>query len=66
MDSRGIGGIVIVDDSRKVLGIVTTRDIIFEERSNRKVREVMTARDLISAPLGIGIEEAQEILREED
>lgn len=64
MKSREIGGIVVVDGSRKVVGIVTTRDIIFEERPNRKVRDVMTARDLISAPLGIGIEEAQDILRE--
>ncbi len=59
-----IGGIVVVDDERRVLGLVTRRDINFEEKMRAKVREVMTpAKDLITAPKGVTMEKAQELLR---
>ena len=60
---REIGGIVIVDGSRKVLGLLTRRDITLEEDLGRKVREVMTPRkDLITAPRGVSLDEAKAIL----
>ena len=60
---REIGGIVIVDGSRKVLGLLTRRDIMLEDDLERKVKEVMTPRkDLITAPKGVTLDEAKEIL----
>ncbi len=59
-----IGGIVVVDDEVRVLGLVTRRDINFEEDMRAKVSEVMTpAKDLITAPKGVTMEKAQELLR---
>jgi IMP dehydrogenase len=61
---RDIGGIVIVDTSGQVLGILTRRDISLEDNLERKVKEVMTRKkDLITAPKGVTLDQAQEILR---
>jgi len=59
-----IGGIVVVDSKRKVLGLVTRRDVTFEEDMNKKIREIMTpSKDLVTAPKGITMEKAKELLR---
>jgi IMP dehydrogenase len=61
---HAIGGIVIVDAGRKVLGLVTRRDIILEGNLDRKLSEVMTARkDLVTATRGVALDEAEKILR---
>jgi IMP dehydrogenase len=60
-----IGGIVIVDEDRKVLGLVTRRDITLEDGPNRKLRAVMTPRRaLVTSRKGVTLEEATRILRE--
>ena len=60
---REIGGIVIVDSKRKVLGLLTRRDLILEDGLNKKVTQVMTpAKDLVTARRGVSLEEAQELL----
>lgn len=60
---HAIGGIVIVDAKRKVLGLVTRRDITLEQNLNRKLSQVMTARkDLVTAARGVPLEEAEKIL----
>ena len=60
---REIGGIVIIDRSRKVLGLLTRRDIMLEDDLDRRVKEVMTPRGkLITAAKGVTLEEAKEIL----
>jgi IMP dehydrogenase len=62
---RDIGGIVVVDRDRKVLGLLTRRDITLEEDMERKVRAVMTPRrELITAPKGVTLEQARRILHE--
>ncbi len=59
-----IGGIVVVEDERRVVGLVTRRDINFEENLKAKIRSVMTPlEDLITAQTGVKMEEAQELLR---
>lgn len=45
------GGILIVDKKEKLVGIVTTRDLLFEEGDDRPVKEIMT-REVRSAPPG--------------
>ncbi|MGP8125239.1 MAG: IMP dehydrogenase [Nitrososphaerales archaeon] len=60
---HAIGGIVIVDANRKVLGLVTRRDILLEDSLGRKLSEVMTARkDLVTAPRGVPLDEAEKLL----
>jgi IMP dehydrogenase len=60
---HGVSGLVVVDRERKVWGIVTRRDLLFEP-DERPVREVMTPRhELITARPGITQEEAIELIR---
>lgn len=62
MSKYRISGIPITVDY-KLVGIITNRDIIFETDYDRKISEVMTCKDLITAPENTTIEEAKEILK---
>ncbi|MEA3406475.1 MAG: IMP dehydrogenase [Chloroflexota bacterium] len=62
MSHYHISGVPIVEDNRLV-GILTNRDIRFAVEDDRLVTEYMTSDDLIVAPLGTTLEEAQEILQ---
>lgn len=62
---RDIGGIVVVGKDRRVLGLLTRRDITLEEDMDRKVKTVMTPkRELITAHKGVTLEQARKILHE--
>ncbi len=52
MRENRIGGIPVVDDEGKLLGIVTNRDLRFEKNEMRPVEEVMTSENLITAAKG--------------
>jgi len=56
-----ISGLPVTVDGRLV-GILTNRDLRFERRVDRRVSEVMTKDNLVTAPSGIGLEKAKEIL----
>ncbi len=56
-----ISGVPITENGR-LKGILTNRDLRFEERMTRKVSEVMTHERLITAPVGTTLEQAQAIL----
>ena len=60
MDEKGISGLLVVDDDSKLIGILTSRDVIFESEA-KLVKDVMT-RDVITARPGIEGQEAKEIL----
>jgi IMP dehydrogenase len=62
MRRHGISGIPVVR-GRKLLGIVTSRDVRFEQNLDRKVEDVMT-RKLITAPEGVGKRAALELLHQ--
>ena len=53
---------VPVTEGRKLVGIITNRDLKFETDYSRKIKEVMTSEGLITAKEGITLEEAKEIL----
>jgi len=63
MKEHGIGGIPIVDKEGKLAGIVTNRDLRFEKRNDRMITEVMTSVNLVTAPAGITLAEAEDILQ---
>ena len=63
MKENKIGGIPIVDKNRKLTGILTNRDLRFEENYSRPVSEVMTSTNLVTAPEGTDLKKAKTILR---
>lgn len=62
MKENKIGGIPIVDHSNKLVGILTNRDLRFESSPRKKVSEVMTRNNLITAPAGTDMIKAKKIL----
>ena len=64
MQRYKIGGIPVVDDDNKLLGIVTNRDLRFEKNSIRPIKEVMTSQNLITAKEGTSLKDAELILQE--
>ncbi|MEO0004834.1 MAG: IMP dehydrogenase [candidate division WOR-3 bacterium] len=60
---HNISGLPVVDKDGRLVGIVTRRDLLFEDDEKRPVREVMTAKGLITAPVGTSLKRAKEILR---
>ena len=58
-----IGGIPIVDQANKLIGILTNRDLRFEAQLNRPVKDLMTKNNLITAPVGTTLDQAREILQ---
>ena len=59
-----IGGIPVVDDDRKLVGIVTNRDLRFESCMERPVKEVMTSENLVVTTQQTDMELATKILQE--
>jgi len=64
MRENRIGGIPIVDDSNNLVGILTNRDLRFENNKQRKVSELMTKDNLVTAPEGTDLKQAEVILRQ--
>ena len=57
-----ISGVPIVDETGRLIGIITNRDMKFEEDMNRRIREVMTSEGLVTAREGTTLSEARAIL----
>ena len=64
MREFSIGGIPIVDNDRKLIGIVTNRDLRFEKNNDRPLSEVMTSGNLVTAGEGTSLAQAEDILQE--
>jgi IMP dehydrogenase len=59
-----IGGIPVIDANRKLVGIITNRDLRFQKDMQRSVSEVMTKENLITAAEGTTLLQAEEILQD--
>lgn len=59
-----IGGIPVVDENRKLIGIITNRDLRFHKDMSTPIMEIMTSDGLITAPETIDLESAEDILQE--
>lgn len=64
MKEYHIGGIPVVDDDRRLVGIVTNRDLRFEQNLQRAIDEVMTSENLITTNQSTNLEEAARILQQ--
>jgi len=64
MKEYHIGGIPVVDEDRKLVGIVTNRDLRFEQNPARRIDEVMTTENLITTNQTTDLEEASRILQQ--
>jgi len=64
MERHHCGGFPVTDAERRVLGIITTRDIMFEDNLSLPVEKVMSSRNLITAKKGTSINKAREILKQ--
>jgi IMP dehydrogenase len=62
MAEFSISGVPIVDGDNRLVGIITNRDLQFETELDQPVRDVMTKDDLITAPVGTSLDEAERIL----
>jgi IMP dehydrogenase len=62
MERYRISGVPITDEDGILVGILTNRDLRFEEDTTQPVSALMTARNLVTAPVGTTLEEAEAIL----
>jgi len=63
MRENKIGGIPIIDKNGKLVGILTNRDLRFEDNPKRKVSEVMTKENLYTAPEGTDLKKAEQLFK---
>ena len=63
VEETGSGGILILDSRERLVGIVTTRDLLFEEDEQKSVTEIMR-REVVSAPPDTTMKEAEKILHD--
>ncbi len=63
MKEHKIGGIPVVTSDNKLVGIITNRDLRFQKDMSKPIAQVMTKENLITAPEGTNLKEAEEILQ---
>lgn len=64
MGHYSIGGIPVVDESSKLVGIVTNRDVRFELDGETPIHEMMTVEELVTVPVGTTLDEAVQVLQQ--
>ena len=64
MEQFSISGVPVVDGNGRLVGIITNRDLQFERSRDRSVQDVMTSADLVTAPVGTSLEDAERILHQ--
>ena len=63
MKEYSIGGIPIVDKEKKLIGIVTNRDLRFENENKKPLSKIMSTKSLVTGHEGISMKEAEMILQ---
>jgi len=63
MSKYRISGIPIVNEEFKLIGILTNRDLRFEPNLSQPIQDIMTKNNLITAPVGTTLEQAESILQ---
>lgn len=62
MSKFRISGVPVVDESGKLVGIITNRDLQFERNLDRPLKDAMTSENLITAPVGTTLDDAEKLL----
>ena len=63
MNEKQVSGLLVTDSNSKIIGILTERDVLFESSDSSKlVKELMT-KDVVTAKLGVDLEQVKEILK---
>ena len=62
METYRISGVPVTDEDGRLVGILTNRDLRFEDDTARPVSDLMTRRDLVTVPVGTTLEEARAVL----
>jgi IMP dehydrogenase len=65
MEQFSISGVPIVVEDNRLVGIITNRDLQFETDLDRPISEVMTSKNLVTAPEGTSLDDAERILHRE-
>ncbi len=63
MKKYKISGFPVIDGNKKLVGMITNRDLRFVTDTTKKVKDVMTSQNLVTAPEGTNFEKAKEILK---
>ncbi|MSU03047.1 IMP dehydrogenase [Tissierella pigra] len=64
MERYHISGVPITDETGRLVGIITNRDIRFEKETSKKIDEVMTKENLVTARIDIPMDEALDIMKQ--
>ncbi len=64
MKRFSISGLPVVDDEGRLVGMLTSRDLLFEEDVTLEVSRLMTRKNLVTVPVGTSLEKAQKILKQ--
>lgn len=64
MRKYGVSGVPITDKNGVLVGILTARDLRFNEDDSIPIRDLMTSKGLVTAPVGIKMEDAKRLLHE--
>ena len=64
MSEFKVGGIPVVTEDGKLYGIVTNRDLRFQKDFNKPIEEILTKENVITGEVGIGLDEAENILKD--
>ncbi|MEC8626938.1 MAG: IMP dehydrogenase [Bacteroidota bacterium] len=64
MQENKIGGIPIIDEKQHLIGILTNRDLRFEKDNEKLVQDAMTKSNMVTAPEGTDLKQAELILQE--
>jgi IMP dehydrogenase len=65
MGRHNVNSLLVVGENERLLGIVTSRDVLFAEDTSQPVEKLMTGGDqLVTAPVGTRLEQARRILHE--
>jgi IMP dehydrogenase len=63
METYHISGVPITDEDGKLVGILTNRDLRFEENLDQPIANLMTSERLVTVPVGTTLDEAKDVLR---
>src|SRR5690606_2072341 len=63
MSTYHISGIPIINEEKKLIGIVTNRDLRFNPNPNDPISNIMTKDNIVTAPVGTTLEEAEKLLQ---